>query len=113
MTDFQVAEAADGSVAGAVGFAVSQRHALVHSEGFQDFSVADDVRPFFWTRIQGLCLNHGIACVWSQEHSPFWSRNGLVPAGEEELKKLPPAWANESPGWLTLKIGRASWRERV
>lgn len=104
LTEFQVAEAAGGEVVGTVGFQIIQRHGLIHSEAFSDFSVADQVRPLFWQRINSLTLNHGVARLWTRENSPFWTHNGLQSADEETLKRLPEQWDRTAPQWLTLRL---------
>src|SRR5580765_781319 len=75
LTEFQVAEAPDGEIAGALGFEINQRHGRIHSEAFAPSSPADIVRPMIWTRLQSLCMNHGVFRLWTQEQSPFWSSN--------------------------------------
>jgi N-acetylglutamate synthase-like GNAT family acetyltransferase len=104
LTEFQVAEGPDGKVVGAVGFQIIQRHGLIHSEAFSDFSATDQVRPMFWTRISALALNHGVARLWTRENAPFWSQNGLQPPASETLARLPEAWDRNAPGLLTLRL---------
>ncbi len=104
LTEFQVAERTNGEVVGAVGLQMMQRHALIHSEAFSDFGVADQVRPLFWQRLNALALNHGIARFWTRENTPFWTHNGLQPADDETLKRLPAAWDPTAGGWLTLRL---------
>lgn len=104
LTEFQVAERTNGEVVGAVGLQMMQRHALIHSEAFSDFGVADQVRPLFWQRLNALALNHGIVRFWTRENTPFWTHNGLQPADEETLKRLPAAWDPTAGGWLTLRL---------
>lgn len=104
LTEFQVAEATDGKVIGAVGFEMKQHHARIHSEAYSDFSAADTVRPMIWSRMQSLCMNHGIFRLWTQEASPFWSANGLQPADDGTLQRLPEAWKSIGGNWLTLKL---------
>jgi len=104
LTEFQVVEDASGHVVGALGFRIELRNGLIHSEAFSDFSAADELRPLFWTRIQSLVLNHGLARLWTVEDSPFWTRNGFQLAAEPALQKLPPAWAASGSKWLTLRI---------
>ena len=41
LTEFQVVEAADGQIVGAIGVQIIRQHALLHSEGYTDFAVAD------------------------------------------------------------------------
>jgi N-acetylglutamate synthase-like GNAT family acetyltransferase len=104
LTEFQVAEDSEAQVVGGVGFQISERHARVHSETYADFSVADEVRPLIWQRLQALSLNHGIVRLWTQESSPFWKQNGFASASAEALKKMPSNWKNETSGWLTLPL---------
>jgi hypothetical protein len=104
LTEFQVVEDASGQVVGTLGFCIQLRNGLIHSEAFADFSAADELRPLFWTRIQSLVLNHGLAHLWTVEDSPFWTRNGFQVAAEPALQKLPPAWAAAGTKWFTLRI---------
>jgi hypothetical protein len=105
VTEFQVVVDADGIFLGAIGFQVSKQHALLHSEGFTDFSVADAARDLFWRRIQILCSNHAVFRLWTQERSPFWKAFGFRPPNPETLARLPTEWRNDSDGaWLTFQL---------
>lgn len=104
LTDFQVAVDEAGRVVGGVALQLSHRHARIHSEAFEDFSLAEYARPVLWDRMQNLATNHGLTRLWTRESSPFWSRNGFLAATEEELKKLPAQWHQGGPGWTTLKL---------
>jgi N-acetylglutamate synthase-like GNAT family acetyltransferase len=104
LTDFQVAVNEAGVVVGAIGFQMSQRHACLHSEAFEDFGLADYARPVLWNRIQNLASNHGLVRIWTREHSPFWSHNGFQPAAAEALERLPAMWERSHPDWLTMKL---------
>jgi N-acetylglutamate synthase-like GNAT family acetyltransferase len=104
LTDFQVAVDEADVVVGAIGFQMSQRHACLHSEAFEDFSLADYARPVLWNRIQNLAANHGLVRIWTREHSPFWSHNGFQPAAAEVLEKLPAPWDRTQTDWLTVKL---------
>ena len=64
---------------GAIGIQFSKQHALLHSEGYSDFGVADAARQLFWERIQTLAANLGVFRVWTQERSPFWKSFGFQP----------------------------------
>lgn len=103
-TEFQVAVAADGQLAGAIGLRIEQKQGRIHSEAFHDFSHADQVRPLFWERLNALAHNHGLLRFWTLEEAPFWKQCGLLPAEEEALGKLPPSWRAGRSGWLTLKL---------
>lgn len=103
LTEFQVVEL-DGEVAGAIGFQIIRTAALLHSEGYADFSIADAARQLFWDRIQALAANHGVFRLWTQENSPFWSRWGFQPAGGELLSRLPDEWKTAGGKWFTLEL---------
>ena len=104
LTEFQVAETPDGKLLGAVGLQILERQGRVHSEAFSDFSVADEVRPLLWERIQAIAINHGLVRLWTQEQAPFGRHCGLFPAAAEALHKLPPAWQAVPGDWLTLQL---------
>jgi N-acetylglutamate synthase-like GNAT family acetyltransferase len=103
LTEFQAAVDDAGMLAGAVGFQMTGKHGLVHSEGFKDFSVTDTVRPMLWERLQMLSANHGIVRVWTKENAPFWSQQ-LNRPDADALAKLPATWAALPGEWLTLKL---------
>ncbi|MBI3853056.1 MAG: hypothetical protein HY298_22630 [Verrucomicrobia bacterium] len=102
-TEFQVAEDANGQVIGAVALQITDRQGRLHSEAFDDFAHADQVRPLLWERLQAVANNHGLLRVWSQERAPFWNRC-LHPAKAGELEKLPATWRNISGKWFTLQL---------
>lgn len=104
LTDFQVVFDEAGIIVGCAALQMNQRHARIHSEAFEDFSLADYARPALWARIQTLATNHGLVRLWTQETSPFWSRSGFQPAPGEDLEKMPTVWDRFSPGWLTAKL---------
>jgi N-acetylglutamate synthase-like GNAT family acetyltransferase len=104
LTEFQVVENTEGKIAGALGFQILGRQGRLHSEAFADFSVADQVRPLVWQRLQSLAMNHGVFRVWTHEQAPFWTRNGFQSSSAETLQKLPEAWDRSVPGWLTLQL---------
>jgi N-acetylglutamate synthase-like GNAT family acetyltransferase len=105
LTEFQVVENSEGQVLGAVGIQFSKHYALLHSEGYSDFSIADAARNLFWARTQTLASNHGVFRLWTQERSPFWKSFGFQPPGAEILSRLPEEWKNEfTGGWLTFQL---------
>ncbi|SRR6266581_5259772 len=104
VTEFQVAESPDGKLLGAIGLQILEKQGRIHSEGFTDFSVAEQLRPMLWDRIHAVATNHGLLRLWTNEDAPFWNRCGLAKPDEEALAKLPAAWRNEPPNWLTLKL---------
>ena len=104
LTEFQVIETADGQIAGAIGVQIIRQHALLHSEGYTDFSVADAARELFWERIQPIAAHHGDFRLWTQENSPFWVRWGFQPANAETLARLPEDWKRSEGKWLTFQL---------
>jgi N-acetylglutamate synthase-like GNAT family acetyltransferase len=104
LTEFQVIEAADGQIVGAIGVQIIRQHALLHSEGYTDFSVADAARELFWERIQTIAAHHGVFRLWTQENSPFWVRWGFQPATIEQLERLPAEWKRSEGKWLTFQL---------
>jgi N-acetylglutamate synthase-like GNAT family acetyltransferase len=103
LTEFQVVER-DGHVLGAIGFQILRTAALLHSEGYSDFSVADAARQLFWDRIQTLATSYGIFRLWTQENSPFWLRWGFQRADVEALARLPEEWKSSPEKWFTLEL---------
>jgi len=105
LTEFQIVEDTDGTILGAVGIRFSGQYALLHSEGYSDFSVADAARQLFWERIQKLAAHLGVFRIWTQERSPFWKSFGFQPPNREILSRLPRQWKNEFSGaWLTFQL---------
>jgi N-acetylglutamate synthase-like GNAT family acetyltransferase len=104
VTEFQVAASPENRLLGAIGLQITERQGLVHSEAFNDFALADQVRPLLWERIRAVAANHGLLRVWTQESAPFWSHCGLAAPDDDALDKLPAAWRSPSSRWLTLKL---------
>ncbi len=103
LTEFQVVEK-DGQVAGAIGLQFIRTAALLHSEGYADFAIADAARELFWERIQALAANHGIFRLWTQEDSPFWRNWGFQTAEGDRLARLPEEWKQPAGKWFTLEL---------
>jgi len=105
LTEFQVVENSEGQILGAIGIQISKQHALLHNEGYSDFSVADSARQLFWERTQNLASNLGVFRLWTQERSPFWKSFGFQPPTAEIFTRLPAEWKNEfDGGWLTFQL---------
>ena len=104
ITEFQVAQGPDSKLLGAVGLQIAEHQGRIHSEAFSDFALAEQLRSLLWDRIHAVASNHGLLRLWTQEQAPFWNHCGLVKADTEALAKLPAAWQNQTPAWLTLKL---------
>lgn len=104
ITEFQVAEDAQGQIQGCLAMQIVERQGLIHSEAFNDFSLSENLRELFWQRMNSLATNHGLLRLWTREAAPFWSRCGLLKAEPAALEKLPSPWRGPTAGWLTLKL---------
>lgn len=104
LTEFQVVETAGGQLVGAIGLQITGQHALLHSEGYTDFALADAARPLFWERFQTIAAHKGVFRIWTQENAPFWARWGFQPAAGEILERLPKEWKPSGEKWLTFQI---------
>lgn len=103
-TEFQVVEAVDGTLLGAIAVEISERSGRIHSEAYHDFGRSEELRAALWERLQSLAANHGLARLWTRETAPFWTRNGFHAPDADELNKLPPPWSADQTGWVTLKL---------
>lgn len=104
VTEFQVAESAEGRLIGAVGLQIAERQGLIHSEAFTDFALADDLRPLLWERLHAVAKNHGLHRLWTRETAPFWHHCGLQRPDPELVEELPAPWRGHTTGWLTTKL---------
>lgn len=103
-TQFQVAQAEDGALAGALGLHIIGTHGRFHSEAFRDFALADTLRPLLWERIQTVARNFGLTRLWTQESAAFWREHGFTAATPELLEKLPSGFGQPESDWITLKL---------
>jgi len=104
LTEFQVVETTGGQIVGAIGLQIEGQHALLHSEGYTDFSVADTARELFGERIRTIAAHNGVFRLWTQENAPFWARWGFQSPSAENLERLPGEWRRSGEKWLTLQI---------
>jgi N-acetylglutamate synthase-like GNAT family acetyltransferase len=102
--DFQVAQAADGRLLGALALQVDGLHGRIYGEAFADFSQAEALRPLLWERIQTVARNRGLVRLWTLEAVPFWRERGFDTAKDDLREKLPPAFGDKQAAWLTLKL---------
>ena len=103
-TQFQVAQAEDGTLAGALGLHIIGTHGRLHSEAFRDFALADTLRPLLWERLQVVARNFGLTRLWTQESTAFWREHGFLGATPEFLEKLPAGFGRPEGDWFTLKL---------
>jgi N-acetylglutamate synthase-like GNAT family acetyltransferase len=104
LTEFQVIETVDGTMLGAVGFKLSGKHGLIHSEAYVHPEDESELRARFWERLQNLARNHGLARLWTREAAPFWHQNSMLDASADDLEKLPPSFGLPDQHWRTLQL---------
>lgn len=105
LKEFQVACDAEGRIVGAVALQLVQQQALLHSEAYADFSVADTLRHLLWERIRTVGRNHSLARVWTRETSQVWRTIGFDPPDAEQLAHFPAAFGAADAGPLyTIKV---------
>ncbi len=104
ITEFQIAVGEDGNILGALGLHVSGKQGFIHSEGFADFGLSDDLRPALIDRLNAVAKSHGLMRIWTQETAPFYRHRGLERADRETLAILPQALRDQPGEWLTLKL---------
>jgi len=105
--EFQVAEAENGELIGALGVKVNGLQGLVHSEAFLHPEQADFLRERLWERSLVVIRNHGLVRVWTQCCCPFWHTNGFREAPPELLEQLPADFASDLRPWLFLQLREA------
>jgi N-acetylglutamate synthase-like GNAT family acetyltransferase len=104
LTEFQLAESADGQLVGAIGIQIVRQHARLHSEAYADLSLADAARERLWERIRLVASHHGVFRLWTQDNSPFWSNCGFRIVITESLGQLPEEWKRFEGKWYWLQL---------
>jgi hypothetical protein len=104
LQEFQVLEAENGEIAGAIGLQIAGLEARLHHECFAADEDAEAVRAKLWERIQMISKNHGLARIWAQFAGRFWDQNGFQPAPPEVVSTLPPAFAGQAEPWSYLQL---------
>jgi N-acetylglutamate synthase-like GNAT family acetyltransferase len=102
--DFQIVDDGKGTVLGAIGFEISGSEGRLHHECFTDPAQADELRARLLERAQIQAKNHGLVRIWTQLSAPFWTSNGLQPAQEEGLAKLPESFKGDSSPWFCQQL---------
>lgn len=104
LTQFQVAEGAEGVVHAALAFTVDKQQGLVHSDMFVRQELENLLYPLFWARIQSLAKYHSINRLWTLVRHPFLLDQGFKEASARQLEKLPGPFGNPQAHWLTLSL---------
>jgi len=103
-TEFQVAVDSQNTILGAIGLHINGRDALMHSEVFLHFDMADKIRDLIWKRIEVIALNHGLVRIWTLESSPYWHHNGFNLATHEQKQKFPIAFGDPNQSWYVMQM---------
>lgn len=91
-TELQVAELADGQIAGAIGLKIERLHGQLHSEMIADPAHAAQLYEAFWQRLQVLARNHGLFRLWTLSKNNYWTTLGFRAPGEKEKEKMPASF---------------------
>jgi len=102
--EFQVAVAADGGILGGLGLQIAGSEGQMHSEAFLHEDQADFLREKLWERMRILAANHGLVRLWTPLAAPFWHTNGLKPADQDVMVKLPAAFGEAQQPRLVLQL---------
>lgn len=103
-TEFQLALAADGSLAGALGLHQQNLQGLIHSEAFAEPAQAVRIRPLLWTRIQMFAKNNGLHRLWTLPVASFYREQGMTDIDDALRAKLPEGFGNPMADWVTLRL---------
>jgi N-acetylglutamate synthase-like GNAT family acetyltransferase len=100
-TEFQVAEAPDGKVVGAIAIHIADSEGRIHSEAFADFALSSILRPLLWQRLENVAKNHGLFRLWTVEPAPFWKKDAGF-----ATPTAPPSeiFGRADEPWLTLRL---------
>lgn len=102
--EFQVVEAPDGKLVGALGLQKIGKDGYIHSECYKDFELSDKLRPLLWERFQNMIANHGLYRVWTKEKAPFWKQLGFVVPTEHNLKRWPEVLGPSSGDAIYMQL---------
>jgi N-acetylglutamate synthase-like GNAT family acetyltransferase len=104
--EFQLAQADNGVLLGAIGFRATGTEGCLHSEAFAAGAAdqADALRAQFWHRAQLIAKNHGLLRAWTQCDAPFWRQLGFQPAAGDSLQKLPADFGKTERPWFWLQL---------
>jgi N-acetylglutamate synthase-like GNAT family acetyltransferase len=103
-TEFQVVIDSKNTILGAIGLHIVGHEALMHSEVFLHFDMADTIRDLIWKRLEVIAHNHGLIRIWTLETSPYWHHNGFNLATPEQKQKFPTAFGDPNQDWYVIQL---------
>jgi N-acetylglutamate synthase-like GNAT family acetyltransferase len=106
-TEVQIAETADGQIAGALGIKIERLHGILHSEAILD-QANTALYEAFWERLQILARNYGLFRLWTDSPAPYWQMIGFKMPDEKSFEKKPAAVTGPREKLLTLALKEES-----
>ncbi len=103
-TEFQIVIDSNNTILGAIGLHIVGHEALMHSEVFLHFDMADTIRDLIWKRLEVIAHNHGLIRIWTLETSPYWHHNGFNLATPEQKQKFPTAFGDPNQDWYVIQL---------
>lgn len=104
LTEFQVAEAADGVLLACVALQLDGQQGKIHSPAYRSPEARRALEQPLWERVQSVAKNHGLWRLWTQDPNPFWRAHGFEDADANAREKLPPRFGPPDNAWLVVKL---------
>ncbi|HEV8543563.1 MAG TPA: hypothetical protein VGR78_14295 [Verrucomicrobiae bacterium] len=103
-TEFQIALAPNGTVAGALGLQIQKQEGLIHSEVFSDVMRAAEIRSLLWPRLLAVAKNNGLIRVWALPTTSFYREQGMRDIDDATRAKMPEGFGSPNADWVILKL---------
>src|SRR3569623_3832469 len=103
-TEFQLALAPDGTLAGSVGLQMFKQHGYIHSEVFSDPMLGPEIRLLLWPRLLAVAKNYGLIRLWTLPTTSFYREQGMIDVDETSRPKIPEVFGNPNADSVTLKL---------
>ena len=104
LTEFQVAQAADGTMLACIGLQLDAQQGKIHHACYRSPEMRLALDQPLWERLQSVARNHGLWRLWTQDRSPVWRDRGFQDSDKSVLKKLPSRFGDPDDHWLVLKL---------
>lgn len=104
LTEFQIAEDAEGTIRGVIGVRLAEQEAWIYHESFSYEDQGDPIREAIWLRIKNLAQNHALFKIWTHSTAPSWNNLGFVDATPDILSGKPSVFENETNRWKVLVL---------
>jgi N-acetylglutamate synthase-like GNAT family acetyltransferase len=104
LTEFQVVEAADGTLLACIGLQLDAQQGRIHTPCYRTPESRGELERALWERVQSVARNHGLWRLWTRDSSPFWRAQGFENAHGKALEKLPARFGRQDSGWSVLQL---------